>query len=419
MSDEVRELLRRGAGMPRPPWGFDSVWRRTQRQRARNTVLKAIVTVGIVTVVAVGSPLIRSNQNAADRRIAPVGKASWQPIASAPIEGRAGNVAVWTGEEMLIWGGAPDEADDHAGLVDGAAFNPGTQNWRRLRQGPLQFSSGRTAVWTGEAMLVWGGEVGDGTHGRPDDGASYDPRADSWTELPGSPYWSLASHSAIWTGEEMIVWGGVGMEDRGAAGMEDRGAAFNPGRNAWRTIAAAPLDARHRHSAVWTGEEMLVWGGQGAAGPLATGAAYDPDSDSWRELPRAPLSERDSPAAVWTGDEMIVWGGWDEANGTLFDGAAYDPSSDSWRDLPRSPVSAGLPDTPAAWAGQEMVVVGAVGDLAAYSPKDNEWATLPHPPMGKVMSPTLLRAEDELILWGGLRSADTFSNEGGILRVTQ
>jgi N-acetylneuraminic acid mutarotase len=418
MSDEVRELLRRGAGRSRPAWGFDSVWRRTQRQRARTTALKALATVGIVIVVAVGVPLIRSNQSADDRRIAPVGKATWQPIPASPIEGRAGNVAVWTGEEMLVWGGGIDATNDFAGLVNGAAFNPGTQDWRRLSDGPLESAGGRTAVWTGEAMLVWGGEGGDPTYGKPDNGAAYDPRADSWTELPSSPYWSLASHSAIWTGEEMVVWGGVDMERLGAA--------FDPRSGAWRTIAPAPIDGSFRHAAVWTGAEMIVWGGATGGGgqPLRTGAAYDPDADSWRELPRAPLSARDFPAAVWTGDEMIVWGGWNKANETLFDGAAYDPVSDAWRDLPRAPVSAGHPDTPVAWTGQEMVVVGAMGDLAAYSPEENEWAKLPEPPMGEVMSPTILRAEGELILWGGAsppKSANSasLSREGAILHLAQ
>lgn len=418
MSDEVRELLRRGAGSSRPAWGFDSVWRRTQRQRARNTALKTIATVAIVIVVAVGVPLIRSNQSAEDRRIAPVGKATWQRIPAAPIDGRTGNVAVWTGEEMLIWGGGIDATNDYAGLVNGAAFNPGTQEWRHLSDGPFESAGGRTAVWTGEAMLVWGGEGGNSSHGKPDNGAAYDPRADSWTELPSSPYWSLASHSAIWTGEEMVVWGGVDMESRGAA--------FDPRSGAWRTIAPATIDGRFRHAAVWTGTEMIVWGGAAGAGghPLRTGAAYDPDADSWRELPRAPLSARDSPTAVWTGDEMIVWGGWNKANEALFDGAAYDPASDKWRDLPRAPVSAGLPDTPVAWTGQEMVVVGAMGDLAAYSPEENEWATLPEPPMGEVMSPTILRAEGELIVWGGAslsKSANSvsFSHEGAILHLAQ
>jgi N-acetylneuraminic acid mutarotase len=212
----------------------------------------------------------------------------------------------------------------------------------------------------------------------------------------------------------MLVWGGVG-----GVGMEDRGAAFDPERNAWRTIAAAPLDGRHGHTAVWTGEEILVWGGRGQAGPLATGAAYDPDSDSWRELPPAPIPARDLHAATWTGEEMIVWGGWTE-EAAVSDGAAYDPVSNTWRKLPRAPIEAAIAASSAVWAGREVVVVGGNGKVAAYSPKEDAWAMLPKPPTGAVTVPTLLGADDEVILWGGVESSDDAdSNEGALLHLMQ
>lgn len=49
-----------------------------------------------------------------------------------------------------------------------------------------------------------------------------------------------------------------------------------------------PLSSRVDHSAVWTGDEMIVWGGSVAGGApgFDDGAAYYPTSDSWRELPR-------------------------------------------------------------------------------------------------------------------------------------
>jgi hypothetical protein len=78
----------------------------------------------------------------------------------------------------------------------------------------------------------------------------------------------------------------------------------------WRRLAAAPLSPRVGHSAVWTGSELLIWGG-GPPGsrPEADGAAYDPAADRWRRLPPAPLAGRLRHAAVWTGSEMLLWGG--------------------------------------------------------------------------------------------------------------
>ena len=67
----------------------------------------------------------------------------------------------------------------------------------------------------------------------------------------------------------------------------------------------APV-ARSNHTAVWTGSEMIVWGGSF----LNTGGRYNPATDSWTAttITNAP-SARSVHTAVWTGSEMIVWGG--------------------------------------------------------------------------------------------------------------
>jgi Chlamydia polymorphic membrane protein (Chlamydia_PMP) repeat len=55
---------------------------------------------------------------------------------------------------------------------------------------------------------------------------------------------------------------------------------------------------------------MIVWGGDGVSGDLMTGGRYDPGADSWIATTtiNAP-SARTYNTAVWTGSEMIVWGG--------------------------------------------------------------------------------------------------------------
>ena len=76
------------------------------------------------------------------------------------------------------------------------------------------------------------------------------------------------------------------------------------------TIINAP-DARGHHTAVWTGSEMIVWGGD--IPPFTyfnTGGRYTPATDSWiaTSTANAPAA-RTAHTAVWTGSEMIVWGG--------------------------------------------------------------------------------------------------------------
>src|SRR5206468_6725062 len=64
---------------------------------------------------------------------------------------------------------------------------------------------------------------------------------------------------------------------------------------------------RWGHSAVWTGNEMLVWGGLGPTGRLGDGSRYNPETDVWRPMSTvgAP-SVRGEQVAVWTGSEMVI-----------------------------------------------------------------------------------------------------------------
>ena len=72
---------------------------------------------------------------------------------------------------------------------------------------------------------------------------------------------------------------------------------------------------------------MIVWG----AGS-ATGGVYDPGIDSWKvvSVSQAPTA-RSYHTAVWTGSEMIIWGG---VNGSTYfnSGGIYNPTADSWND---------------------------------------------------------------------------------------
>ena len=91
----------------------------------------------------------------------------------------------------------------------------------------------------------------------------------------------------------------------------DTGGRYNPGSDSWAatTTDNAP-SGRSAHTAVWTGSEMIVWGGYDGIIYLDTGGRYNPGMDIW-----GTTSTTDAPAArsahtaVWTGNEMVVWGG--------------------------------------------------------------------------------------------------------------
>ena len=67
------------------------------------------------------------------------------------------------------------------------------------------------------------------------------------------------------------------------------------------TSTTNPPDARDTHTAVWTGSEMIIWGGYNG-NILNTGGRYNPSTDSWAatSTTNAPAA-RDLHTAVWTG----------------------------------------------------------------------------------------------------------------------
>ena len=123
-------------------------------------------------------------------------------------------------------------------------------------------------------MIVWGGWTYADV--ALDNGARYDPEADEWAPLTttNAPT-ARFRHTAVWTGSRMIVWGGL------TSGEERRplgdGAMYDPATDTWTPIATdnAP-SARNDHTAVWTGSAMIIWGGEDETGVTATGAAFYP-----------------------------------------------------------------------------------------------------------------------------------------------
>src|SRR5436309_1801431 len=172
---------------------------------------------------------------------------------------------------------------------------------------------------------------------------------DTWTatSTTNAPD-ARAVHTAVWTGSEMIVWGGWnGVNYFNTAGK------YNPSTDSWTaTSTTNPPDARYYHTAVWTGSEMIVWGGYNGSSFLNTGGRYNPTTDSWiaTSTTNAPAGRQDHPA-VWTGSEMIVWGGFNGTN--LNTGGRYDPTMDSWTATSTTNVPQGRYRHTAIWTGSE------------------------------------------------------------------
>ena len=307
---------------------------------------------------------------------------SWNTVSltGAP-DRRANHTAVWTGTEMIIWGGVHYDSNVVPTYWNtGARYNPARNTWTSVTSsGAPVARSQHTAVWTGSEMIVWGGLNG---RGNLNDGGRYSPAADSW--LPVGSTDSLAarhSHTAVWTGSEMMVWGGWNGWNDGIHFGD--GSRYNPAENAWRPMSpvGAP-GARQMHTAVWTGNEMVVWGGYTVDSTfhfLKSGARYNPAGNLWTTVnPAAPMETGLSHTAVWTGREMIICVG--------FHVTRYDPQGDSWTAVSSAGAAAGRYNHTTVWTGTEMILWGGWNHLGndrrdykdggRYDPAGNSWAAV-------------------------------------------
>jgi N-acetylneuraminic acid mutarotase len=353
---------------------------------------------------------------------------SWRRIARHDAgPGRAWAAAVWTGTEMLVWGGLGASEGSALIFADGARYDPVENAWVPMtrRDAPAPRFA-HSAVWTGTEMIVWGGVAFD-DDAPTGTGARYDPGADEWRPMSrlGAPD-RRVEQTAIWTGTEMVVWGG----GDGTATFGD-GGRYDPETDTWSALSAVNAPSpRVLHTAVWTGTEMIVWGGSSVArvpdmAPLDDGAAWDALANTWR-----PLSSLEAPApraghvGVWTGTAMIVWGGADEASGSnpadvslQRDGGSYVPGEDRWTSI----ATVGAPEAAwlatGVWTGSELVVWGAVservdalhseahGDGGRYDPLLDAWVPISsHGEPDAAWGSAAVWTGDELLVWSGTGS---------------
>jgi len=240
-----------------------------------------------------------------------------------------GGIVVWTGREVIAWGGGC--CGD--AWSSGVAYNPTTGMARRLPRSPLAPSQGPVGAWTGRELVLFVGgfDTMDEAHpARLARAAAYNPKTNTWRRiapLPGSDVRYSFRGSAVWDGREILVVG---------AGKNGRSAfAYNPTSNRWRRLAPMPAP-RVGGTAVWTGKQLYVWGGENRDARIvptyfANGVAYDPKSDRWSTIPGAPLRARGGSAVQWTGRQLLVWGGGIPrkvgAPRFVRDGAAFTPTA--------------------------------------------------------------------------------------------
>ena len=228
-------------------------------------------------------------------RIDDDGQVTWISGENAPEAAFGDDVAVYAHDgKVLYWGYA------HVAHNTWSVWDAATDTWQKPEEFDRAYSFGH--CFTGDEVYIYGGAESSAFGWTKDDGWVYSFETGKWRELPKADGPGERRDFAMcWTGTQVLVWGGE--------------------RRVTRKVRV--------------NDQEIDW-------PffilLNSGGAFDPKTERWTALPTegAP-SARFHCIGVWTGTEMIVWGGLVEGEGShvwLYDGHAYDPEKRTWRELP-------------------------------------------------------------------------------------
>jgi len=145
----------------------------------------------------------------------------WTPVStSGAPTGAAFGTGVFDGADVLVFGGRTcGTVSPGCDIAEAMRYNPSHDSWTALPSaGQPSRRHSHTGVWTGDRMIIWGGATSHDT------GAIYDPASNSWTAMSqqGAPAGRYL-HSGVWTDHGLFIWGGS------TAGLPDRNTGANGG----------------------------------------------------------------------------------------------------------------------------------------------------------------------------------------------
>lgn len=227
---------------------------------------------------------------------------------------RMGNV-VTAGDTLFVWGGQPDPSvTDATGLpgiecpsatdkqdcqfTDGALYDPATDRWTPVAsKGAPKGRFNHQTFWTGSRVVVWGGsryDLGSTGVGLQNtnlyDGGVFGPGSDTWAPMPapvgdlapgtyllmvngrlvalspGAIYdeaanqWTTAAHGQAVDWNQCLA--PVAFKDRVVINCKNQITVVDPFHADVPTLSIpVPSDAPLNAYAVWSGEQVLRWGG--------------------------------------------------------------------------------------------------------------------------------------------------------------
>ena len=318
-----------------------------------------------------------------DDRLPPVSSLQlgpgWTQTAPAPIEPRTAAVAVWTGTEVLIWGGRSDTV-----LGDGAAYDPNQDVWRLLPEAPLSPRTEAVGLWVGDRLLVLGGF--DDNREPLRDGAIFDPVENSWEPIDTGFGGNATTTAAIWTGEVGLL---VGVDGPPEARLESDSFVFDPADDSLRAVPASPSSAAFAARVGFATDQGVYVVRSDRDTDQVVVDGFDLGTGTWTTGPPVPglrALNLDPNAAAWTGTEFVFAIHYK-------DGATYNPVTGETTPIPGSRSSVRWP---------AVVVDGHVfyGDIR-FDPSTRTWLDDVAYPYPDPEFPVVAGVGDGAFIWGG------------------
>jgi hypothetical protein len=231
----------------------------------------------------------------------------WQALPLPPDHAHGGYKIVGAAGRIIFYHG-----NDEKGEKPDRVYDPRLRSWSELPADPLFPSSGRTMVWTGDRLVLFGHELTSDVSGdRPDlaRAAVLDLAAGAWRRLPDSELLGIWPWVPV---GERLVNPSLGGEDGGKVNGWGRsypyGGILDLGTGRWSALPNPPADDAEGGRQV-AGVGLLT----PSAGHFFAerGWVLDTATDRWIRIPRImePPGYVQSRTVVSAGRDLFLFGG--------------------------------------------------------------------------------------------------------------
>ena len=437
----ITHLLERAVGDAvdgiAPPAVTELTSRRRQRRRRRWSLVAAVSATVVVAAVAAAAPHVLRRSPSTVSTSAPIGpgvtasqlaRYRWTELPPAPITGRSSAVAVWTGSQVIFWGGTGDKGRL---FNDGAAYEPATRTWSKLPRSPLTARDNTASTWAGGPIFIWGGRADDSSNVQLNSGALYDPGARRWSTIPPAPIATSNWAQALWTGSRVVLLTTVPGNRPGGEFSVVHADAYNPRTNKWKRLPDLTLPGNHPAlgvTALAGGSRIYAWSYWSVTVPLSPSSAettsgidsytLDTSTGDWTSNQLVPDQHHGIYQPVWTGREIIVppggiyCGFCSSPGGTNGHGYLVNPDTSAIQPMTPGPVDQGGGPQD-YWTGRALLAYGTYNDsaaaaalpaAAAWDPATGTWTDLIPAPLAG--GPNAVWAGSSLIQWGSMYPID-------------